>query len=183
MALAHVYVADGFEEVELMTIVDVLRRAGIDALMVALSENTVARGAHRAAVQMNMPFSVATDLADVIVLPGGGPGTQNLLASAPLQERLRAHLAGGKRVAAICAAPMVLARAGILKDKRACCYPGCENALIEGGATISAYNVVTDGLVTTSRGPGTAAAFGFELARLLVGAEKADEVRWEMLYS
>ena len=78
---------------------------------------------------------------------------------------------------------VVLAKAGILQERNACCFPGCESALVHGGATVTAYNVVTDGLITTSRGAGTAAAFGLELARLLVGDDKAREVGRTMLFA
>ncbi len=181
MALAHIYVAEGFEEVEMITVADILRRAGIEVVLVSLTEKLAVTGAHAITVQADQPFQAATGLADAIILPGGGPGTQNLLASTALHERLRAHLDAGKHVAAICAAPMVLARAGVLKGRNACCFPSCEPALVEGGATVTAYNVVTDGTVTTSRGPGTAAIFAIELARLLAGDRKANEVGRAML--
>ena len=182
MPIAHIYVAEGFEEVEMISVADVLRRAGVETRLVSLTENLAITGAHAMIVQADMPFSAATSLADAIILPGGGPGTLKLLASTALHERLHAHLAAGKQVAAICAAPMVLAKTGILKGRNACCYPGCEAALVDGGATITAYNVVTDGQVTTSRGPGTASLFGLALARLLIGNEKATAVGREMLF-
>lgn len=181
MKSAHLYLAPGFEEVEAIGIADVLRRAGVDLHLVSLSEELAVRGAHGIEVKADLPFAAADGLVDAIVLPGGGPGTRNLLASQPLAERLRAHHAAGKRVAAICAAPMVLAAAGLLEGRRACCFPGCEEDLRRGGAELSAYNVVTDELITTSRGPGTAALFGLELARLLVGEGKALEVGRAML--
>lgn len=183
MSLAHLYLADGFEEVEMITVADILRRAGVDTRLVSLTEKLAVTGAHEIVVQADIPFSAAHgQLADAIILPGGGPGTQNLLACNELHERLRAHLAAGKHVAAICAAPMVLAKAGILAGRNACCFPGCEAALTEGGATVTAYNVVIDGLVTTSRGAGTAAVFGLELARQLAGEAKATAVGRAMLF-
>lgn len=182
MPIAHIYVAEGFEEVEMISVADILRRAGVEVWLISLNEHLPVSGAHAITVHTDFPFSAATDLADVIILPGGGPGTQNLLACSALHDRLRAHLTAGKQVAAICAAPMVLAKAGILKGRKACCFPGCENSLVDGGATISAYNVVTDGPVTTSRGAGTAATFGLALARLLVGDDKATEVGRAMLF-
>ncbi len=182
MPIAHIYVAEGFEEVEMISVADILRRAGVEVQLVSLTEKLAVTGAHAITVQADMPFSAARHLADAIILPGGGPGTQNLLASTALQERLHAHLDAGKHVAAICAAPMVLAKAGILKGRNACCFPGCEAALVDGGATVTAYNVVTDGQITTSRGPGTSAVFGLTLARLLAGDEKATEVGRAMLF-
>lgn len=183
MPLAHIYLAEGFEEVEMITVADILRRAGEDTKLVSLTDALAVAGAHGITVQADLPFSAAAStLADAIILPGGGPGTQNMLASTALHERLNAHLDGGKHVAAICAAPMVLAKAGILQGRKACCYPGCEGALVDGGATIASYNVVNDGKVTTSRGAGTAAQFGIELARMLVGEKKATEVGRNMLF-
>lgn len=182
MPVAHIYLAEGFEEVEMVTVADILRRAGVEAKLVSLTEELAVAGAHDIVVQADMRFSEASTLADAIILPGGGPGTQNMLACTALHERLNAHLGSGKHVAAICAAPMVLAKAGILKGRKACCFPGCEAKLVEGGATVTAYNVVTDGKVTTSRGAGTAAHFGLELARLLVGNELATDVGRSMLF-
>ena len=182
MPIAHIYLAEGFEEVEMVSVADILRRAGVEVQLVSLTEKLAVTGAHAITVQADIAFSAASKLADAIILPGGGPGTQNMLASTALHARLNAHLVAGKQVAAICAAPMVLAKAGILQGRKACCFPGCENSLVEGGATISAYNVVTDSLITTSRGAGTAAAFGLALARLLVGDDKATEVGRAMLF-
>lgn len=181
MAGVHVYLADGFEEIELVSIVDVLRRSAIDVTMVALDGWLEVRGAHGILVRADLPFSGVTEAPDVIVLPGGGPGSERLLGNGGLAERLRARLAADGRVAAICAAPRVLAAAGVLRGRRACCYPGCEADLIAGGAQVCAYNVVTDGPVTTSRGPGTSALFALELVRLLASEERAREIGRAML--
>ena len=182
MPIAHIYVAEGFEEIEMISVADILRRAGVEVWLISLDEHLPVSGAHAITVHTDFPFSAVTDLADAIILPGGGPGTQKLMASTALHDRLHAHLNAGKQVAAICAAPMVLAKIGILKGRKACCFPGCEDNLVEGGATINAYNVVTDGQITTSRGAGTASLFGLELARLLVGDDKATEVGRAMLF-
>lgn len=182
MPTAHIYVAEGFEEIEMITVADILRRAGVETRLVSLTETLAVTGAHAITIQSDAPFSAVTGLADAIILPGGGPGTRNLLASTALHERLHVHLVAGKHVAAICAAPMVLAKAGLLQGRNACCFPGCEDTLLQGGATVTAYNVVTDGQITTSRGAGTSALFGLELARLLVGDATAMEVGRAMLF-
>ncbi|WP_373975761.1 DJ-1/PfpI family protein [Chitinibacter sp. SCUT-21] len=182
MSLVHIYVAPGFEEVELITIADVLRRCEIDTQLVSLSEELLISGAHQISVAADLPFSAASDSPDLIVLPGGGPGTAALMAHTALHQRLQQQIAANARVAAICAAPMVLAKIGLLQGKNACCYPGCESALIAGGANISAYNVTSDGLITTSRGPATAALFALELAAQLKGHQIAHEVGKAMLY-
>ena len=181
MPVAHIYLAEGFEEIELVTVADVLRRAGVEAELIALDDVLDVRGAHDIVVRATLCFSAVTGLADVIVLPGGGPGTRRLLTCTALHERLRGHLNAGKRVAAICAAPMVLAKAGVLQGREACCYPGCEEALRQGGADISLDEVVTDGPLTTSRGPATAASFALELVRLLVDEARAADVGRAML--
>ncbi|WP_348944498.1 DJ-1/PfpI family protein [Chitinibacter sp. FCG-7] len=199
----HVYVAPGFEEVELITIVDVLRRAEIDTRMVSLTTETQIIGSHGIAVQADVPFqnvaahapemmtvndslqkrrNVAAHAPEMIILPGGGPGTQAMLAHSELHSRLHAQIAAGKRVAAICAAPMVLAQIGLLHGKQATCFPGCESVLQEHGAQISAFNVVSDGLITTSRGPATAALFALELAAQLGDEASAKQVGRAMLY-
>ncbi|WP_028451372.1 DJ-1 family glyoxalase III [Chitinilyticum aquatile] len=183
MPVAHVYVAPGFEEVELVTIVDILRRGGVDTRMVALGDSLQVIGAHGIAIAADLSFSTADNaLADAIILPGGGPGTQALLASPALHARLQEHQAAGKLVAAICAAPMVLAKAGVLAGLDACCFPGCEPALIEGSAEVWSYNVVEAGNVITSRGPATAASFALTILQRLTDAATAQQVGRAMLY-
>jgi 4-methyl-5(b-hydroxyethyl)-thiazole monophosphate biosynthesis len=182
MSLVHVYAAAGFEEVELITIVDILRRCEINTTLVSLTEALEVKSAHQMVIRAELPFSAATADADLIILPGGGPGTAALLAKTELHQRLQNQIKANRRVAAICAAPMVLAKIGLLANKNASCYPGCEAALIDGGATITAFNVYTDGLITTSRGPATAALFALELAAQLKGHAIAQEVGRAMLY-
>ncbi|GHD57404.1 DJ-1 family glyoxalase III [Jeongeupia chitinilytica] len=183
MATAHVYLAPGFEEVEFVSIVDVLRRGGVFVSTIALDDTLSVEGAHGIVIQADLPFAaVDGEIADAIVLPGGGPGTQALAASADLADRLRAYRDAGKRVAAVCAAPTVLAKAGLLEGKSATCFPGCEPVLAGHGATVSTYQVVTDGLITTSRAAGTSGQFALEVLRLLAGDAKALEVGRAMLY-
>ena len=117
---------------------------------------------------------------DLFVLPGGGEGTQNLGACVPLGELLKEKYAAGKRVAAICAAPSVLASLGLLEGKKATVYPGMEDQL--GGADYQDVLAVTDGLVTTGHGPGAAIDFGLELIRQIKGEEKAAEIREQLVY-
>ena len=112
--------------------------------------------------------------ADLLFLPGGMPGTKNLMACKPLCDALVQADAAGKRLAAICAAPSILGQLGLLKDKKATCYPGFEERLF--GAKVSPKGVVTDGNITTATGMGVATRFGLELVRLLRGAEAADRI-------
>ncbi|TJZ69778.1 DJ-1 family glyoxalase III [Chitiniphilus eburneus] len=182
MPLAHVYLAPGFEEVEALTIVDVLRRAGVETLLVALDDQLSVTGAHDVVVQADRAFAaVEGQLADAIVLPGG-PGAEALAAHPGITTRLRAHQSAGKHVAAICAAPSVLSRAGVLEGRKATCFPGYEEKLRAGGAEYAGYNVVQDGQFTTGRGPATAGLFALELARQLAGEEAALKVGRAMLY-
>lgn len=182
MHQAHIYAAPGFEEVELVTLVDILRRCGIDVTLVSLTETLAVAGAHAITVLADQPFSAMSTLADAIILPGGGPGTQALKACPALHERLHRHADAGKLVAAVCAAPTVLAHAGLLKQRRATCYPGCEAQLLAGEAIHCEDDVVIDGQIMTSRGAGTTAAFAIAIASALVGKEKAAAVGQAMLY-
>lgn len=182
MSLVHVYIAPGFEEIELITIVDVLRRCDLPTQLVSLSDDLLITGAHALTLQADLRFAEATAAPNLIVLPGGGPGTAALMAHHPLHQRLIDQIAAARPVAAICAAPMVLAKIGLLTNKQACCYPGCETALIEGGAQISDGSVTIDGLITTSRGPATAIQFALALAEQLKGEAIAQQVGRAMLY-
>ncbi|KPC53828.1 DJ-1 family glyoxalase III [Amantichitinum ursilacus] len=182
MTQVHVYAAAGFEEVELVTTVDILRRAEIETLLVSLNEDLAVTGSHQMTLQVDLTFAeAAVETPTLIVLPGG-PGANVMLQHAPLQQRLREQIAASRPVAAICAAPKVLAKAGLLQGKKATCFPGFESLLAEAGAIVSPYNVVSDGLITTSRGAGTAALFALELVRLLGKDNAAHQVGRAMLY-
>ena len=176
--MVYVFLADGFEEIEALTPVDLLRRAGVEAVTVSIYEGRkTVTGARKITVCADITIDEAVpDKADVIVLPGGMPGTVNLLECSKLMTLVDAQNANGKRIAAICAAPArILGAKGLLKGKKATCYPGLEEYL--EGATPVTDSVVTDGNITTSRGLGTAVDFACELIRLLCGADKADEIR------
>lgn len=167
-----VLLADGFEEIEALTPVDMLRRAGVDVRTVAIGEKTV-MGSHGIPVIADMlPDEVDLDSVEMAVFPGGMPGSLNLDAS-PFTDKVIdkiMHMNG--RLAAICAAPLVLGRRGLLSGKRATCYPGFENELV--GAVCTGDGVVTDGNITTARGMGVSLAFAKELISLLCSPEQAD---------
>jgi 4-methyl-5(b-hydroxyethyl)-thiazole monophosphate biosynthesis len=159
--------ADGFEEIEAVSIIDVLRRADITVTMATLSSNPIT-GSHGIVIGAECHIrECSADDFDGMILPGGMPGSENLKQSDAVIALLRAFFEKGKLVGAICAAPMVLGRAGILKGKKATCYPGFEGEL--AGATILAQPVVTDGNVITGKGAGCAIPFALEIVRVLRG--------------
>lgn len=169
-----VLLADGFEEIEALTPVDVLRRAGLDVKTIGIT-NKIAIGSHGIPVICDLtPDEVAPDSVTLAVFPGGMPGAINLDAS-PFTDKIIASITkNGARLAAICAAPLVFGRRGLLEGKSAVCYPGFEKELV--GAKISDKSVVTDGNITTAKGMGVSLDFSIELVSLLCGKEKADSI-------
>ena len=166
--------ADGFEEIEALTPVDVLRRAGVEIKTVGIGSR-VAIGAHGIPVVCDLtPDEVSASDIGMVILPGGMPGATNLDASPFVDKIIREVSECGARLAAICAAPLCLGRRGLLEGKEATCYPGFEKEL--SGAVISSCGVVTDGNITTARGMGVALNFALELTRLLTSKEKALEI-------
>lgn len=181
MSKVYLFLADGFEEVEALTAVDILRRGGAEVKTVSIMEGLTIKGAHSINVEADLMFDKkGYEDADMLVLPGGGKGTQNLKDHKALNGLLIKAEADGKYIAAICAAPSVLGLAGILDGKKAVCYPGFELQLI--GATIGDENVVRDGKIITSRGAGTAMDFALKLLEVLEGEETMKRVKAEILY-
>lgn len=181
MKRAGIFLAEGFEEIEGLTVVDILRRAGVQADMISISDHRKVNGAHGISVEADCLIAeTETDTLDMLVLPGGMPGTKHLGACEKLTEMLRQADAGKRGIAAICAAPSVLGDLGLLAGKKAVCYPGFEERLT--GAEILRDAVVTDGHITTSRGMGTAVPFALELAARLCGRETAEKIRASILY-
>ncbi len=176
-----VLLADGFEEIEALTPVDMLRRAGLDVKTVGMNGKIVC-GSHKIPVICDLePNEVDKDAVSMVIFPGGMPGSLNLDAHPFTDEIISAVTEKGGRLAAICAAPLVLGRRGLLKGKKATCYPGFEKELT--GATALTDAVVTDGNITTSRGMGTALAFAKELVSLILGCDKANEISTSIMES
>ena len=168
--------AEGFEDLEAVTTVDILRRGGIEVVTAGLRPGPV-RGARGTQVLPDSELGQASiDDFDMIALPGGQPGVANLRADARVIRLVKEMAAAEKPVAAICAAPMVLADAGILEGRRATAYPGSLEALDVKGLAFENSVLVTDGNIITSRGPGTAVDFGLALVEHLEGKAKRDEV-------
>jgi 4-methyl-5(b-hydroxyethyl)-thiazole monophosphate biosynthesis len=179
MPKVAVPLADGFEEIEAMAIIDVLRRAGIEVTAAGLHSGPI-EGAHRVKVLPDATIDTITvDDFDMIVLPGGQPGADNLNGSERVKSLIRDFHGKGKLTGAICAAPYVLANTGILEGRNATSYPSYKEKL--AGAIYQDKTVVEDGSVMTSRGPGTAVFFALAIVEKLVGKEKADAVKEAML--
>ena len=178
--MIYVMLADGFEEIEALTFVDILRRAQIDVQTVSAYNTDVVTGSHGIAVTADIKIDNINGISDGIVLPGGLPGTYNLRDNKRVAELLNEFNNNGKYVAAICAAPSVLGGLGILNQKQATCYPSFEETLT--GALVSKDRVVADGNIITSRGAGTAHDFAFKFVELIKGKKVADDIRSSMLY-
>lgn len=176
----YVILADGFEEIEAVTVVDVLRRAKIDVTTVSISKHKEVVGAHSITIYADVLFNrESLKDGDMIVLPGGMPGTTNLGAHVGLALIIKEYAEKDKWLAAICAAPSVLGKMGLLKGKAATCYPGCEGDLL--GARYGIDRVIVDGKIVTSRGPGTAIDFSLKLVEILKGTGLSDQIRIGML--
>jgi 4-methyl-5(b-hydroxyethyl)-thiazole monophosphate biosynthesis len=181
MPRVAVILADGFEEVEAMAIIDVLRRAGIDTIIAGLHGGHIASARNVKVIPDTVIDAVKADDFDMIVLPGGQPGSDSLNADVRVKELITDFSRKGKLTGAICAAPIVLANAGVLKGKRATSYPSYKDKL--GGAVYEEKSVVTDGNVMTSRGAGTALSFGLAIVERLVSKETARKIKEAMLIS
>ena len=180
MKKAYVFLAEGFEEMEAVTPVDLLRRVGVDAKLVSVTGERMVTGAHGVRYQADLLFDEIEPNADALILPGGMPGTLHLQEHQPLARLLLSQYKAGGWVCAICAAPMVLGALGILKGREATIYPGMEQHLI--GATCSTAEVCVDGNVVTSRAPGTAIPFALKLAELLTDAKTAEGLISDIVY-
>lgn len=179
MKKVYVFLADGFEEIEGLTVVDILRRAGVETETVSVGESREVEGSHGIRVKADSLFPVSGD-ADMLVLPGGMPGTLNLKSHEGLRDLLIAHDKEKKYIAAICAAPTILSELGMLKDREACAYPSFENGL--DCRSIKKVPVVEDGNIITGRGMGAAIPFALKLIELLCGKEKADEIKVSIVF-
>jgi len=174
MAKVLVPLAEGCEELEAVTIIDLLRRAGIEVTTAGLKPGIV-KASRGVLLVPDLTLDVALqDDYDMVVLPGGMPGATHLKEDARILEFLKKMATAGKYTAAICAAPMVLAEAGVLNGKQATSYPGLLDGLPD--VTVSGASVVQDGRVLTSRGPGTAMDFALALVEVLAGADKRQQV-------
>lgn len=171
MAKVLVPLADGCEELEAVTLIDLLRRAGIEVVVAGLKPGIV-KASRGVLLVPDMTLDLALqDSYDMVVLPGGMPGATHLKEDPRILDLIRRMAATGKYMAAICAAPIVLLEAGVLAGKQATCYPGILDAMNPPDVCVSPAPVVVDGPVITSRGPGTAMDFALTLIEMLAGAD------------
>ena len=172
--MVYLFLANGFEEIEALAPLDLLRRAGVEVTTVGVGGEMI-RGSHGIVVQADIPDTMYMDAdPEMIILPGGMPGSKNLDESRIVDTAVITAARKGAYIAAICAAPFILGKRGLLAGKEAICYPGFENELI--GAKISKKSVVTDGNITTAKGMGAALGFATELVRIFCGEEKAKQL-------
>lgn len=181
MAKTGIFLADGFEEIEALTVVDLLRRAGIEIDMVSIMGRLQVMGSHGIEVKADVLLEDCDfDSLDMVILPGGMPGTTNLDNCKTLTDAVVAFNGAGKMLAAICAAPTVYGHLGLLNGKKACCYPGREGELT--GADVQMAEVTVDGNFITSRGMGTAIPFGLAIIEHFQGKEAAEDMGRKIVY-
>ena len=180
MKIIFVFLAEGFEEIEALTPVDVLRRAGLSVQTVSVMDEQVVAGAHGVPVLADKMFAeINPEDAEMILLPGGLPGATNLDAHEGLSRMILDFAAAEKPLAAICAAPLVLGNRGLLQGKKATCYPGFETYL--QGAEYTAALVEKDGNIITGKGPGAAMEFAFAIVEKYCGIDKVNELKQGMM--
>lgn len=174
-------VANGYEEVEMLTVVDLLRRAGMTCDIISVTGDHRLTSSHYVTVEADLLYEEADfDSYDALAIPGGMPGTTNLGAHEGVCEQLKKAYAAGKLIAAICAAPTVFGKLGLLEGKKAICYPGMEDGLT--GAIVTYEPTVRDGNIITSRGMGTAIDFGLAIIAYYEGEEAAASLAEKIVY-
>ena len=174
--MIYIFMADGFEETKAIAPIDILRRAGTDLVTVGIKNDSV-KSSHGVLMLCDITEQQVEldERLEMIILPGGMPGTLNLEANSVVQAAIDYCVGKNIPIGAICAAPSILGKKGILNGKEAICFPGFEKFLT--GAKLSDKKVVTDGIFTTAAGAGVAIEFGLELVRVLKGKEESDSIR------
>ncbi len=183
MSKVYVFVAEGFEEIECLTVVDLLRRAEIDTYTVSVTGKITVTGSHKIEIKTDKLYEdVNFENAAMLVLPGGLPGTDHLEAHEGVRETIKDFYKKGKKIAAICAAPSIFANLGLLNGIKATCHPSYEGRLKEKGAVFADESVVISGNIITSRGMGTAVPFSLALITELRNKEISDKIRKAIVY-
>lgn len=179
--MIYTFFAPGFEEVEALAPIDIMRRAGLQVKTVSITGELTVMGAHGIGVVADSLFA-DNDYSDaqLLFLPGGMPGATNLDACQPLRDLIMAHNAQDKPLAAICAAPLVYGNLGLAEGKKMTCYPGFETYLT--GAEYTAALTQRDGLMFTGKGPGAALQLGYDIVEYFCGADTANDLKKGMMY-
>lgn len=184
MAKVYEFLATGFEEVEALVPVDVLRRGGVEVVTVSIIGDEIVTSSHGVGIRTDARIEDLANLddADMLIIPGGMPGSTNLRDNEAVRSALKKQAEQGKRVGAICAAPLVLASIGVLKGKKATIYPGMEDQLINGAEYTGAI-VQEAGNITTGAGPMAVIPYAYKLLSYFVSAEEVEKVKEAMLYN
>ena len=181
MPKTAIFLADGFEEIEALIVVDLLRRANIEISTVSIMGRKNVTGSHNITVEADALLEETDfDSLDMLILPGGMPGTTNLADCKALTDKIKEFDEKNKMLCAICAAPTVFGKLGILKGKKACCFPGREDDLL--GADVQTSSVTKDGHFITSRGMGTAIDFGLAIIEHYQGSDAATSMASKIVY-
>ena len=177
---AAIHLAEGFEEIEAITTTDILRRAEIETLIVSVSGRRTVTGSHKITVICDQVFDeIDYNEYDIIILPGGMPGSKNLNSHSGLKKIIKQFYAEGKFIAAICAAPMVLGNLGLLKGKEVVCYPGFESYL--PNSVISEDIVIQSDNIITAKGPGATIEFALKIIEVLKGEDISKKIRKSLM--
>ena len=178
--MIYMFLAEGFEEIEALCPLDLLRRVGVEVTVVGVGSDKI-MGAHGITVSADVPEEFYRDSnPEMIILPGGMPGTKNLDASNTVHKAIDASLEQNAYIAAICAAPMILGKRGLLNGKSAVCYPSFEEYLT-GASIPENARLITDGKIITAKGMGVAYELGLEIVSLLCGKDKAEQIRKDII--
>ena len=178
-----VFLADGFEEIEGLTVVDIVRRAGLELDMVSITDKYEVTGSHGIKVMADRTFAeIDKDGYNMLVLPGGKVGTENLENCDDLIDLIGNYYGAGKYIAAICAAPSIFAHRGFLAGKKATCHPTFEEHLVNGGATVTHNPVEIDSGIITGQGMGASIEFGLRIAEIFAGEAKSEHIADSICY-
>ena len=181
MAKAYEFLANGFEDIEALAPVDILRRSGVEVKIVSIGDSIEVESAHGVTVKADMLFADADFAdADLLLIPGGMPGAKNIDEHEGVRRAVMRQAEAGRLVGAICAGPMVLGHLGLLRDRRATCYPGFEDQLESAEYTAALCTV--DGNIITGKGPGASFEYGYTLVTLLKGERVAEALKKGMMY-
>ncbi len=183
MAKVYEFLANGFEEIEALAPVDILRRSGVEIHTVSVTGSEWVESSHGVTVKADIVFTRAADFADadMLLLPGGMPGATNLNAHEGVREALLAHSKAGRRIGAICAAPMVLGSLGLLQGRKATCSPGFQKYLTGADYTAELYQ--EDGNIITGEGPAATLPYAYRIATYFVGEQAVEELQVKMQYA